>query len=407
MLAAVRDRRDGEARVSTGFSLGMPREEYLAFMGECAIALSPAGNKSPEGFRFYEALELGCLPIVQRSFHTWPPGLDYWAWMGIQPEFPVVDRWSEVGRILDGYTEDPTGLQHDANLAGAWWLKQKRQFVADLVGDLRGIGASVEPELKTTVLISASPVPSHPSTSMIEDTIARVRAYPEFARSEVIIMLDGVSAETEHMREAYVEHTRRLVDLCQHDPRFFGCLPMVFGGHVHQSEMTRQALKLVTTPLVFFVEHDTHPVGEIDFTGIQRVLLETEFANAIRLHVFHEVLPEHRAYYTDGVVNDVGGVPLIRTVDWSQRPHLAKTDWYRKMLDAHVPVGKQIWIEHAWYGPVRAAEWEAHRVCIYAPPGNMTRSGHVDGRRLGAGPVVTAPDSGEWPEDERTEDMPR
>lgn len=381
---AVRGRGDGELRLSPGFAQGMDRPTYLRFLAETAIAPSPAGNVNPEGFRLYEALEAGCLPVSQRSFPGWPTGFDWWTWtFGETPPWPVVDEWRELPDILDSYAADQRRLQRDATRAGAWWTALKRRFAYSLIDTMRELGVAV-PTPPITVVCSSSPVPSHPSTAMIEDTIRRIRAYPELATAEILIMVDGVPEEHENLRAAYEEYRRRLVDLCNVHPDFRGCLPILFDRHTHQANMTRAVLPLVRTPLLFFVEHDTYPQWEIDFAGMVRVLLDDGYANAIRLHVFHEVLKEHEPLYTDLKVNEVCGVPLIRTTDWSQRPHLARTQWYHDLLERYVPADKPMWIEHAWHGPIDAAPWEEFKVCIYAPAGNMTRSGHVDGRRLGA-----------------------
>lgn len=381
---AVRSRPDGELHLSGGFAQGLDRPAFLRFLSETAIAPSPAGNANPEGFRLYEALEAGCLPITQRAFPGWPSGFDWWRWvLGELPPWPVVDEWDQIHRLLDFYAAHRNVLQHDATRAGAWWCGFKRRLAQALVDDVRVLGTPVE-EAMVTVIVSSSVVPSHPSTAMIEDTIRRVRAYPELATAEVIICCDGLPPEQEHRRADYEEYLRRLVDLCNVHPDFRGCLPLIFEGHTHQANMTRKALELARTQLLFFVEHDTFPQGEIDFAGIMRVLLETSFANTIRLHVFHEVLKEHEPLYTDLQIQDVCGVPLMRTTDWSQRPHLSKTQWYRDQLETYVPKDKAMWIEHALHGPIDAAPWEEFRTCIYAPAGNMTRSGHADGRRLGA-----------------------
>lgn len=385
MLAAVAGRKGGQARVSGGFSQGMPRADYLRWLAGCAIAPSPAGNHSPEGFRLYEALEAGCLPVAQRRMHGWPSDVDWWGYtLGEEPAFPIVEDWRELPAILDRYAGDALGVQAAANRAGAWWLSYKRRFALDLVEDVRAIGGDVMPAHPVTVLISSSPVPSHPSTAMIEDTVRRVRAYPALTKAEVLIMLDGVSPEDENRRPAYEEYIRRLVGLCNSHPDFAGCLPIVFDRHTHQAGMTIATLPRVRTPLLFFVEHDTYPHGDIDFPGIIRVLLDQPgAANAIRLHMFHTVLSEHRPLYPEREPRVVDGVPLLVTTDWSQRPHLARTDWYREMLRQYVPEGKAMWIEHALHGPIDATPWDAFRVCVYAPPGDMTRSGHADGRRLG------------------------
>jgi hypothetical protein len=386
LLAAVEGRVDGLLAVSGGFSQGMPREEYVRFMCDVAIVPSPAGGVDPEGFRLYEGLEAGCLPVSQRTMPDWDDPIDWWRWtLGEPAPWPVVDRWAEFPVLLDSYALHPAILQRDANVAGAWWQGYKRRWAWNLADDVAAVGGgrAMHPGLGSvvTVVVSSSPITGHPSTDLIADTIRAVRAYPELSECEVLICCDGWTPDAPCSESAYEEYRRRLIEMCRWEPEFRGCLPIVHAEHAHQAEMTRRALKLVRTPLVFFVEHDTLPHGKIDFAGIARVLTETDEADLVRLNIWHAILPEHAHLYPDGdAVREVCGVPLVRTVDWSQRPHLVRTEKLVEWLDAYVEPGKAIWIEHAFYG-IAIHNWETFRMAVYAPPGDQVRSLHSDGRR--------------------------
>ena len=129
------------------------------------------------------------------------------------------------------------------------------------------------------------------------------------------------------------------------------------------------------------MEHDTYPHGEIDFDGIVSALLTTDTVDLIRLNIWHSILAEHRHLYPEQrKVHEIAGVPLIKTIDWSQRPHFARTQWYRDLLAKYVEPGTRIWIEHVMYGEVIKSGWEKFKLMVYAPEGDMTRSGHTDGR---------------------------
>lgn len=378
-VRVLKDQRHGELRVSGGFAQGLPRSEYLKLLSQTAILPSPAGNVNPEGFRLYEGLEAGCLPVAQRSFPGWPERFDWWTWQyGEAPPFPVVDSWRELPAILARLHEDGTGaLQRETTAARSWWIRYKRRFALELVADCRALGYH-GPESPVTVLIPSSPVASHPSTAMLEDTIRRVRAYPEFARAEVIVMLDGVRDEQRHRMADYEEYKRRVVDLCTFDPAFFGVLPLPFDRHTHQAGMARAALDLVQTPLVFYVEHDTWPMGEIPFDRLMRTFDREAGINVVRLHLDHKILPEHE-YLMHGEM-EVEDCPLTRTTGWSQRPHLARTDFYRRILRDHFAPDSVCMVEDGLYGYVAEAPWERYGVTIYTPPGNTLRSGSSDGR---------------------------
>jgi hypothetical protein len=79
--------------------------------------------------------------------------------------------------------------------------------------------------------------------------------------------------------------------------------------------------------------------------------------------------------------------PLLRTAQYSQRPHLASTDLYRRMLtDCFSPQSKAF-IEDRMHSVVYEAYrlrgkagWNDWKLWLYAPAGDMKRSYHTDGR---------------------------
>lgn len=223
-----------------------------------------------------------------------------------------------------------------------------------------------------TVLMPSSPVPSHPSVGVTLDSIARLRSYPELKECEIIIMLDGVRAEQEHRRDDYEEYKRRLSWLRLHNVRL-----MEFPKHSHQATMTREALETVKTSIVYFVEHDTYAFGEIPWRPFIHIM--NADVPVIRLHIFHEILPVHAHLYHER--ENIGGVPLVRTTQWSQRPHLALTDYYKRIMADFFPPDSITMIEDRMVSPATTLGWDRFRLRVYAPDGDMTRSGTHDGRQ--------------------------
>jgi hypothetical protein len=83
----------------------------------------------------------------------------------------------------------------------------------------------------------------------------------------------------------------------------------------------------------------------------------------------------------------VEGQPLLRTAQWSQRPHLASTEFYRNVLSRYFGTEARTMIEDVMHGVVdhawrtdREQGWERFRLWLYAPPGDVKRSTHLDGR---------------------------
>lgn len=234
-----------------------------------------------------------------------------------------------------------------------------------------------------TVVVTTSPIPSHPSTAIIDETITSVRAH--LPDAEIILMCDGVRPEQEHMRSAYENYLQRV--LWSADHVWGHTLPLIHDKHLHQAGCTKHALRHVHTPLLLFVEGDTPLTdGHIPWAAISKTILFGD-AHVVRFHHEASILEPHRYLMLDDDPQDVRGVPLTRTVQWSQRPHLASVAWYRELLARWFPTDEPEFIEDQVYGRLITAYerdgemgWMNWRTWIYTPDGNIQRSYHTDGR---------------------------
>ena len=73
------------------------------------------------------------------------------------------------------------------------------------------------------------------------------------------------------------------------------------------------------------------------------------------------------------------GVPLRRTFQWSQRPHLAPTGYYRRIL-GEFPAAPNTMIEDRMHSVCQVEPYDHNRLAIYHPDGDIKRSYHLDGR---------------------------
>lgn len=364
------------------FGAGYERVEYLGRMATAKVAPCPSGPATPDSFRAYEALEAGAVPLLDATCpKAGYPNRGYWD--TVYPDIPAeqVHNWAEVEKYV---TTALLGWPQNANRCGAWWLRQKRQHRLDLLADVAAVADLPEPDRSVddmvTVLIPTSPIPSHPSTDVIGETIASVREW--LPTAEIVVMVDGVAEAHQGRANDYAEYTRRLLWRMNHE--WSGVVPLLFDEHTHQARMTRAALGEVRTPLVLFVEHDTPVCGEVDIVGCARAVMSGA-VNLVRFHHEAHVLEPHRHLMVDEVPQVVEGVPLLRTVQWSQRPHLAATGAYRNWLEAGWWRESDGMIEDRMHGVVEN-DWLQHhdpgrfRLALYAPTGDMKRSLHSDGR---------------------------
>ena len=232
-----------------------------------------------------------------------------------------------------------------------------------------------------TVVIPTSAIKSHPDTFIIDETVASVSHH--LPNSEIIITFDGLHPKYEHYREQYNEYKTKMLWRCLHE--YKNVLPLIFDEHVHQSGMMQEAIKHVKTPFILYVEHDAPLTTDrvIDWNKCRNFILDGH-ANTIRFH-FEEVIPqEHRPL----IVGDIED-GFLKTIQWSQRPHLSTKVYYEDLLK-FFPENAKTFIEDEWHGVV-LADWERdkmlgwykHRLWIYHESDTLgiKRSYTTDGRQ--------------------------
>lgn len=368
---------------------GVPHEEYLAMLADSVTAPAPSGPATPETFRLYEALEAGCVAIVDEG----PAGKIntelHPRLLGRHSPVRRVQRWTDLPALPIAYPADNAA-------SWAWWQSYKRDLVHAFhaqienrrTGDQnwRDRAAPIAAPSDITAVISTSPSPLHPSTDHLETVIESVRERlgPDV---EIIISADGVRPEQTDRAEQYAEYLYRVAHCCATAWR--QVVPIFQPVWGHQALTTRAALAKVHSPLVLFLEHDTPLEGDIDWG---RAVATMEHLNVLRFLHESEILPDYwRMMLDGGAPTDLApdGVPVVRTLQWSQRPHLAWTGFYRSVLRTYFGEKSRTMIEDVMHGVVDHARreqgaeeaWGLWRLGIYAADPNLRRSYHLDSRR--------------------------
>lgn len=365
-----------------GFTLGFTQDEYLHRMARAKVAFAPAGVRSPSSFRVYEAIEAGCVPIVDAL----PPGgtIDddrFWSMVGLESAFPLTHIWRDAPAMVAGLMY----RHHEAAAnTSARWQRWKRDYARRLDRDLGRRGEPIFADEAITVIIPTSPTPSNPSVDGIVATVESVRSY--LPDAEIVITCDGVRDEQLDRAGAYHEFLHRLTMWTSTRRNI---MPIIHHQHRHQSGMLIDALDplVVDTDFVLYVEADCPLEGDLDFDALLRVIIDGDL-NLLRL--FHEPCIQQGSehLFFDLITTPSGR--YVQTAQWSQRPHLADTVWYRDLMQRYFAPEARTFIEDVMHGVVQhdvfatrkpvasgVIEWG---MGVYAPSGSWKRSGHSDGR---------------------------
>jgi hypothetical protein len=376
------DATTGSVIATAGFTQGLEPVEYAQRLAAAKIAPCPSGPVSVDTFRVFEALEAGCVPIVDGRSPLYTQ-FTYWREVfGEGLPFPIVDDWRDGPQIIADTLKLWPAIN---NRCFVWWQGYKRSWalrIVEAVLEVSHAHAPLEVDQLITVVIPTSPIPSHPHTEILEETVASIRE--RLPTAEIRVVFDGVRPEQEHLRDQYEDYQRRalwLMNFVWHD-----VVPIRLETHHHQAMATRLALEGAETPCVLFVEHDTPILGDIPFHELSEAVMTGE-ANLIRLHHESSVLEPHRHLMVDEVPDVARAVPLLGTMQWSQRPHLASMQFYQGLLTKFFGEQSRTMIEDTMHGVLDyewnhegVAAWNRWRTFLYAPPGDMKRSTHLDGR---------------------------
>lgn len=362
----------GRIVATQGFSKGLSPKDYMEHMIGARVVPCPAGPICADSFRVYEALEAGAIPIADNISQA--GDYAYWEYLIGNVPFPTINNYKD----LPGYIEDQ--LQDwlpKANKIQAWYIKWKHDLKHKLLDDVAELTGKRYNEA-ITVVIPVSPIKSHPDTKILDETIRTIRQH---LSCEIIITFDGVRPEQEARRDDYNEFIRRALFRCN---TAWNAIPILFDEHMHQSGMLRETINEVKTPLLLYVEQDTPltPDMPIPWRQLADYIMDGQ-SNLIRFH-FESFIPKDHEHMMLGMEPNM---PLMRTAQWSQRPHLASTAYYKRLLSTYFSHESKAFIEDRLHGVLHEAYlndgemgWQQHKVHIYHPEGSIKRSYHLDGR---------------------------
>jgi hypothetical protein len=233
------------------------------------------------------------------------------------------------------------------------------------------------PDEAITICTTTSPIPSHPSTWIVDEVYKSVRRHLPNAR--YLFLFDGVRQEQENLREGYEEYRATLTTRMA-SGEWTHAEYMMFAEFTHQAGMIRTALAHghIRTPLVLWIEHD-FPFNDlsIDWQGIVNSLLDNEVC------YLRFALPEENWISVQALNTPTPsrfGVPMMRTMNYSSLPHVCRVDFLKRLVEFFKMGRIHLECEATEGIAFHEEQW---RLALYTPPGDLARFYSLDGR---AGP---------------------
>jgi hypothetical protein len=221
-----------------------------------------------------------------------------------------------------------------------------------------------------TAVVTTSPIPSHPDTSIIAATYESIRFH--FVDIPVLILADGVRIEQKCWTERYENYKRQL-----HDRGWVNCRILEFQEFKHQAGMIRDAISMIYTPLILWVEHDLPLLKKpIQWDGIVQALLARDVCS-VRFPMDDVKKP----YYERGTIES-HGVSLTKTVEFSSLPNIARKDLYEFIIP-HFQEAKIHFECNKICGLFHEDDCKQWPLSMYNSPDGQYRAGSLAGRSAG------------------------
>ncbi len=103
----------------------LPVDAYQNLLLNTIFVPCPTGYWNLDSFRVYEALECGCIPIVEKN------PIDYFHLQFGDHPFLAVDSWDEATHIIRDLLCNPIELEQYRITCHQWWLNRKEKIKQD------------------------------------------------------------------------------------------------------------------------------------------------------------------------------------------------------------------------------------------------------------------------------------
>lgn len=104
----------------------LPSDKYRELLLNSIFIPCPRGWANLESFRVYEALECGCIPIVEKT------EIDYFEKVLGNYPFLSLQSWDEAPDLIRALLENPMALEQMRNKCKQWWIDYKKMMKKEI-----------------------------------------------------------------------------------------------------------------------------------------------------------------------------------------------------------------------------------------------------------------------------------
>ncbi len=240
-----------------------------------------------------------------------------------------------------------------------------------------------------TVVVTASPIPSHPSNEILFETLDSLGNLGLDPNTKIIVAHDGVRPDllTSFVETRYREYIRRVTVRTSSMPNVHVSTLPTWG---HLAGNIAHALEFVDTPYVLVVQHDLPFVRPCPVHRVIQAMSSNSEIQHVRFNRFPSAYagadastPKRRRFLKSyEFETPSGSVTLIRTLIWSDNNHLCRTEYYRNTI---LPlIGRRKRPPEIVSGLVSRRTHKIFGTYVFADSLEEPMISHLDGRLSGA-----------------------
>lgn len=235
-----------------------------------------------------------------------------------------------------------------------------------------------------TLLIPASPIPSHPNTAVIERALDSLLTHLPDGAFRTIVCHDppspSLAPDRSNAFERYLQRLERLTAAGKYRRLDIDVTTAPRWGHLAGS--LRHTIGRVQSEFVFILQHDFFLTEHLPILDLIEMMRRHPEVKHLRLNrkanlprLWDGRTEERRRFFAE---RSFDGVRVCQTLAWSDNPHLARTEYYSDLI---LPlVGDRQTFPENVCDPLNTPESHAQfGTFVYGAEGQASTVGHLDG----------------------------